>query len=229
MRKTLAALTLLMSVLIPFGTLAQQSPGRFARMVVLEPKPDHAAEFTAGYMRHIAWHAEHGDPWTWYGWRFVLGDRIGQFMDGTFGHDLEDFDHPLDPRGDAADNAANVTPHADFVSHGVYERLEAASSGEPLPDDAPYLSLVTYSVLPGRERRFEEIIAQAAKGRGARRASWYRLQAGGTMPRYVLMRAAQTFSEGATMPDLVLPEGLVERIDSELLRFQPEMSHVPRE
>ena len=229
MRMMLAAVTLLMSVVIPFAALAQQSPDRFARMVVLKPKPDHATEFTAGYKRHIAWHAEHADPWTWYGWTFVLGDRIGQFMDGTFGHALGDFNHPLDPRGDSADNAANVTPHADFVSHGVYERLEAASSGGPLPDDAPYLSLVTYSVVPGQEQRFEETIAQGAKHRGDVRVSWYRLQAGGALPQYVLMRPARSFSQGATKPELALPAGLVHRIDSALLRFQPEMSHMPRE
>ena len=186
MRMLLATVTLLMSVVIPFAALAQQSPDRFARMVVLKPKPDHATEFTAGYKRHIAWHAEHADPWTWYGWTFVLGDRIGQFMDGTFGHALGDFDHPLDPRGDSADNAANVMPHADFVSHGVYERLDAASSGEPLPDDAPYLSLVTYSVVPGQEQRFEETIAQAAKHRGDVRVSWYRLQAGGALNAFAM-------------------------------------------
>jgi hypothetical protein len=26
---------------------------------------------------------------------FVLGDRLGQFMHGTFGHAAADFDHPV--------------------------------------------------------------------------------------------------------------------------------------
>lgn len=58
--------------------MAQQvSPtGPFARIVVLEPKPGQRDAFVAGYERHIEWHRRENDPWTWYGWSFVLGERI---------------------------------------------------------------------------------------------------------------------------------------------------------
>jgi hypothetical protein len=206
---------------------AQPTPGQFARVVILKPKPDQAAEFTAGYKRHLAWHKNNNDPWTWYGWTFVLGDRLGQFMDGTFGHALTNFDQAVNPAADSADNEVNVSPYADFVSHGIYERLEAASSGAPLPDASPFLALSTYIVNPGQESTFEAAIARLAKRPGAQRLSWYKLKVGGPLSQYLLMRPAQTFSGGAALVELELPAGLVERAQSELLRYQPALSYAP--
>ena len=90
-----------------------------------------------GYQRHLSWHRTHRDPWTWRGWSFVLGSRLDAFMDGTFGHELADFDHAVDPAGDGADNRVNVEPYASFLSHGVYERIDSLGAGAPLPDDSP--------------------------------------------------------------------------------------------
>ena len=81
----------------------ETGPGRFARIVVLAPKPGRQADFEAGYERHLGWHRSHRDPWAWYGWSFVLGDRIGRFMDRTFGHAATDFDAPVEPAADAAE------------------------------------------------------------------------------------------------------------------------------
>lgn len=215
-----------LAVLAP-SAQAQHTAGQFARMVVIKPKPGQADSFTAGYERHLVWHKNNKDPWTWYGWRFVLGERIGQFMDGTFGHAATDFDHAVNPAEDAADNNKNVTPYADFVSHGVYERLESASKGALLPDASPYLVMTTYIVVPGREAAFELAIAELAAKADDQRISWYKLRVGGPLHQYVLTRAARTFSDGALLPRIDLPDGLVQSAQSELLRYQPKLSYVP--
>lgn len=212
---------------LPLPSHAQQAGGQFARIVVLKPKPDQASKFMEGYERHLVWHKSNKDPWTWYGWTFVLGERIGQFMDGTFGHALTDFDHAINPAADSADNNINVTPYADFVSHGIYERLESASKGNPLPDTSAYMALTTYSVVPGLESSFESVVAELAKRPTSQRMSWYKLRIGGELSQYVLMRPAQTFSGGGSLPDIELPHGLVQRAQSELLRYQPALSYVP--
>ncbi len=216
------------------------APGRFARIVVIAPKPGDERAFEEGYQRHLEWHRAHADPWEWLGWTFVLGDRLGLFMDGTFGHAAADFDAAVDPAGDAADNAANVTPHADFVSHAVVERLDSLGMGPPLPDTTALLVLTTYDVLPGRERRFEDAIA-ARRTRLPRdaRFTWYRLRIGGRAPRYLLMRAVPRFSAAAELPgffeDATLGtpswssalDTIVEEVRTELLRYRPTLSYHP--
>ncbi|HEY0662151.1 MAG TPA: hypothetical protein VGD21_12630 [Lysobacter sp.] len=219
------AVAVLLALMTP-SAQAQHPQGPFARVVVLKPRPDQAANFAAGYERHLVWHRNNKDPWTWHGWTFVLGERVGQFMDGTFGHAATDFDHAVNPAEDSADNSRNVAPHADFVSHAVYERLEHASKGALLPDDSPYMVMTTYAVVPGQELAFESAIGGLAEAELGQRRSWYRLRVGG-QPQYVLIRPAQTFSGGATLPGIHLPAGLAERVQSELLRYQPKLSYVP--
>jgi len=157
-------------------------------------------------------------------------------MDGTFGHAASNFDAAVQPAGDAADNAANVVPYADFLSHGVFRRLDNASVGQPLPDTSPFLAMATYTVAPGEETAFErQLVAGATApgntGRTAPRFTWYRLQIGGAGGQYVLMRVVPSFGAAAELPE-VLPPGaraLVRSVKTELLRYRAEMSHVPKD
>jgi len=201
--------------------------GELARMVVIRPKPGLEAEFEAGYRRHLEWHRSAGDPWTWYGWRFVLGERLDLFMDGSFGHSAEELDRAIRPADDGADNATNVVPYADFLAHGVWERLPEASRGAPLPDPSPFLALDTFDVVPGEEAAFEAALTGAALAARDERFSWFRLRRGGERPRYALMRAASSFGAGAALEPVRFAAGLIERATSELLRYQPSMSYVP--
>lgn len=196
----------------------------YARMVVIVPKSGQAEAFEKGYERHLQWHKGVQDPWTWYGWTFVLGNRINRFMDGTFGHAAADFDAAVQPAADAADNSVNVVPYADFVSHGIYQRMDAMSAGEPLPDTSPFLSMTTYHIRPGQEAAFEQAVARA---RGTSRQTWYRLQAGGEAPQYVLMRAVASFGAAAALGTPYTLSGLVDRVDNELLRYRPNLSYRP--
>jgi hypothetical protein len=197
----------------------------YARMVVIVPKPGQAEAFEKGYERHLQWHKGVQDPWTWYGWTFVLGNRINRFMDGTFGHAAADFDAAVQPAADAADNNVNVVPYADFVSHGIYQRMDAMGTGEPLPDASPFLSMTTYHIHPGQEAAFEQAVARERGG--AARQTWYRLQAGGDAPQYVLMRAMASFGAAATLGTPYTLSGLVDRVDNELLRYRPNLSYRP--
>ena len=220
------SLFLILMVISPLS-MAEEVAGQFARIVVIQPKAGHANEFSAGYKRHLLWHKENKDPWTWHGWTFVLGERIGQFMDGTFGHAVEDFDHAVNPAADAADNSQNVTPHANFVSHGIYQRLEAASTGAMLPNTSPYMALHTYIVTQGQEAAFEAAILEFSKHAKHQPLSWYRLRVGGPTAQYLLVRPLQSFSASGLLDDIALPPGLVQQAKSELLRYQPQMSYIP--
>lgn len=104
--------------------------GGVARFVEWVPHPGAAADFRAGYMRHLEWHRRHADPWTWHGWHVASGERLGTFIDASFGHDWAGLDHSIAPAEDGADNALNVYPHADATLAVQLVRLPAHSRGD---------------------------------------------------------------------------------------------------
>ncbi|UMR28967.1 hypothetical protein MJ904_17920 [Massilia sp. MB5] len=218
-------------VLMPTGAaLASPPAGPYARMVVIQPKPGQDSAFEAGYEKHLEWHRQAGDSWTWHGWSFVLGERLGYFMDGTFGHAPGNFDNAVQPAADRADNQKHVEPHADFLSHGVFQRLDGASVGAPLPDTSPYLALITYQVLPGQGGAFEQAWTRQRSrlaGSGTR-YSLYRLQLGGSAPQYMLMRAVPSFGAAANLPEIEPAlAGMVHSKRSELLAYRANLSYQP--
>ena len=108
-------------------------------------------------------------------------------MDGTFGHAAHDLDHAVNPAADAADNGQHVTPHADFVSHGICERLEAASTGAMLPDTSPYMVRNTYTVASGQETAFETALLEYFRHAKSQSMSWDKLRVGGSITQYLLV------------------------------------------
>ena len=132
---------------------AAAEPGRYARIAVLRPHDGDTVDFEAGYIRHLDWHKQAGDTWTWYGWTVTYGDRQRWFLYATFGHAATDFDNPVSPAEDERDNVLNVTPHAQFVGNALYERMVyddnaqpvSTNFGEyllPLATDVPHVDLV---------------------------------------------------------------------------------------
>lgn len=101
-----------------------------ARFVEWAPAPGAEAAFREGYIRHLDWHRRNRDPWTWHGWFVASGDRLGTFIDGSFGHTWERLDHPVAPTEDRADNARNVYPHADVLLSVHLVRLPEHSAGD---------------------------------------------------------------------------------------------------
>ena len=206
---------------------------RYARMVVLAPRDGQERNFEEGYQRHLEWHRQQKDPWTWLGWSFVLGPRLGQFMDGTFGHPVADFDQAVDPAADAADNSRNVVPYALFSQHSVYEHLDSLSGSRSLPDTLPFLVLATYRVRPGSEARFEGRLATLLKARtrdpaGPGRYAWLKLTVGGPGPEYLLLRSAPSWQAALELPDPLGPHSEeVESVTTELLRFRSPLSYQP--
>ena len=245
--KTRLVFSVVVAVAAAVPSAAQQpstgsSPGPYARVVIIAPKPGQDSAFEAGYQRHLGWHRSRQDPWTWLGWSFVLGPRLDRFMDGTFGHAAADFDHSVDPPGDGANNKVNVEPYADFLDHAVYERLDNLSRGTMLPDTSTFLVLETYAVTPGRGAAFEAAAAARRQlwpeSSPAARFTWLRLRIGGQGPQYLLLRAAPSWAAAAALPDFFeeaeegsrtthLPEGVVQIKQSELLRYRPTMSYHP--
>lgn len=165
----------------------------YARIALLHPNGGDTLEFEAGYIRHLDWHRQAKDPWTWYGWTVWAGERQRWFVYATFGHSAEELDHPVNPGEDERDTVSNVVPHAEFAGNSLYEFLPALSLGTGEPTPTARLEMTTVDLVPGAARAFEAALAAHQKTL-ERETPWYRMIAGGSSPRYVRLRPRDSLS-----------------------------------
>ena len=137
--------TLLFYLLISAATASAQH--NLAAFSIWKPKEGQAARFEAGYKKHLQWHTGAGDKWNWYGWFIVSGDRAGEFVDATFGHEWSDLDHRVDPAGDGADNDLHTEPFADYLTGYKLQRLSFSDVEDSTVLGAGYLRMLTIDVV----------------------------------------------------------------------------------
>lgn len=201
-------------LLFPTLLAAQTEKGPYARIAVLRPFEGHAVEFEAGYIRHLEWHRQAKDPFVWYGWTIWAGDRQRWFVYATFGHSAVSLSNPVMPAEDERDNILNVVPHAEFAGNAVYEFLPALSRGSGVPEPAARMELTTVELEAGAEKEFERALA-AEQPKLQRETLWYRMIAGGSMPRYVRLRPS-ILGDRSEIPGKVVVE---------ILTYRPAMSY----
>jgi hypothetical protein len=216
----------LAALFVSMSVSAQTERGPYARIAFLRPHDGDTVDFEAGYIRHLEWHRQAKDPWVWYGWSIWAGERQRWFVYATFGHTAASLDQPVNPADDERDNLANVTPHAQFTGNGLYEYLPALSRGNGEPQATPRLEFTTIELTPGTERAFEAALAES-KLDGE--TLWYRMIAGGPLPRYLRLRPRANVSailEGQEpLPKKV--DQLINRMTVEILAYRPAMSYRP--
>src|SRR3984893_11893748 len=158
----LGIIGILLPTLLFAQTVAQTEHGPYARIAILRPHDGDTVDFEAGYIRHLAWHQQAKDTWTWYGWTIWAGERQRGFVCATFGHSDAGLDNPVTPAEDERDNISNVTPHVEFVGNALYEYLPAlsrgsANTGEPQP--TARLEFTTVDLVSGTARAFEAALS----------------------------------------------------------------------
>jgi hypothetical protein len=208
-------------------TVAQTERGPYARIAILRPQDGHTVDFEAGYIRHLAWHRQAGDPWIWYGWTIWAGERQRWFIYATFGHSAASLDNPVAPAEDERDNVSNVTPNAQFLGNALYEYLPGLSRGTGEPQPTARLEFTTVDLVPGAEKAFEAAVS-AGQPTLQGETLWYRMVAGGAAPRYVRLRMRPSLSavlDGRR--EQALEDGvihLITRKTVEILTLRPTMS-----
>lgn len=230
------------------GSLMSQN-GNAARVVLIKPKEDRNRDFELGYKRHLEWHKQNKDAWVWYGWQIVAGENFGWFMDGTFGHKWEDFDGPVLPAADAADNNINVTPYANFVSNSYMVLLDELSNCSFLETKQPsvLIEFHRFEIKPGFEKEFEQIVSECHKifEKQSRRHTVYKMINGGNVPQYIMMFPMDKVSELAksevSIENTILNsmsasasvlmqqkmEKSVEQHSASVLKYRADMSYLP--
>ena len=217
----------IVAAVLPALLGAQTGRGPYARIAVLRPRDGQTVEFEAGYIRHLAWHQQAGDPWVWYGWSVWAGERNRWFIYATFGHSATSLDSAVAPAEDERDNILNVAPHVEWMGNAVYEFLPRLSRGTGEPQPTARLEFTTVDLVSGSAQAFE---AAVSAGQSAQQGEtlWYRMVAGGATPRYIRLRPRPSLS--AVLSDRsapALPDGinhLIARTTVEILTLRPTMS-----
>jgi hypothetical protein len=217
----------IVGLVLPALLGAQTGRGPYARIAVLRPHDGQTVEFEAGYIRHLAWHRQAGDPWVWYGWGVWAGERHRWFIYATFGHSAASLDSAVAPADDERDNVLNVASHVEYVANAVYEYLPGLSRGTGEPQPTARLELTTVDLVSGAAQAFEAALG-AAQSALQGETLWYRMVAGGATPRYVRLRPRLTLSavlDGRSeqaLPGAV--SSLLTRTTVEILTLRPAMS-----
>ena len=178
-------------------------------------------------MRHLEWHRQAKDTFSWYSWTVWAADERQRWLIyATFGHTAASLSNPVSPAEDERDNILNVLPHAQFLGNGVYEFLPTLSRGNGVPTPTLRAEYTTVELNQQAAKAFESALA-AEQSKLQGETLWYRMVAGGTVPRYVRLRPranlAAILHERA---DQALPEkvnGLISKMTVEILSLRPNM------
>ena len=220
----------LAAVLLLATTAFSQIRENAARFVTWQPID--VSAFEDGYKRHLAWHRSASDPWTWYGWTIISGDRYGAFIDATMFHQWPDFDNPVKPAEDAADNAMNVLPYGQIRSVVSYEVMSPLTVFRPQDIESyPLLSFFTLRLRPGAESAFEHAAIGVMRGIGGPHAI-LRPVTGAT--DYLLLLPARNSIDLPENAEIfrrlvaAMPQDAVVDTRLELARFRRDMSYWPQ-
>lgn len=183
------------------------------------------AAFEAGYREHLGWHARAGDTLVWYAWYVTAGNRVGAFVDGTFGTTPEALAARSDPKGDAAHFAATAGPYARSMGDEGWELWREASSVTPLENHNPGARIQATVFVVSDASAFEEAI----RARPLLGASWYRGRKNATAS-YLLLTAAG--DDRVRALDQLFPaahpaRALATTKRAEIWRYAPRMTLFP--
>lgn len=221
-------------LLLLTGSLAHAQQSDIAHVSIWLPKPGYELHFENGYKQHLKWHAANNDRWDWYGWYVISGDRTGHFIDATFGHPWSDFDHPVDPAGDGADNNLHTVPFGNFLKGYKMAFFPALSTTDSTALKAKFLRIVTIVTADMEMARsvFEKL---RSKYTGSPWPGYlvYKITDGGNLNEWQLLIGHTDFNSFAAYENLRADLGAIERsmkiqtiqsVKVETLRYREEMS-----
>lgn len=215
----------------------QEASHTITSFVIWKPLAGHEDKFESGYKRHLQWHKAAQDPWSWYGWYFVSGERYGQFMDATFDHAWADFDKPIKPADDLADNRTNVFPYGEVKS--VYKALYLPSLSIRQPNSltSKLLRFLTVHVTDVVQAgKLLEGIKGYYQNAGIHTLLVYQVIDGGDASQLHILVGARSFEElGKTDNFIEILQGLEQKskqkvitdLTSETLLYRSDMSLLP--
>jgi hypothetical protein len=227
-----------LTLLLLFLSTRLGAQQHIAQFVVWKPKAGAEQQFEKGYRQHLLWHKANRDPWGWYGWFIISGTRAGQFVDATIDHAWSDFDHPVEPAGDRADNELHVFPYGRLQTVIKAARIPALCTGDTGSLRLKFVRMITLSVTDVNTgiRLVEHLKRNWPAATPLKDLLVYKIIDGGNINQLVLLWGFNNFEEYGNGEHLqealgaaetALKVKAVEAITSETLVYRADMSLFP--
>ena len=208
-----------------------------AHFSVWKPKAGQEQNFEQGYKKHLQWHASNEDAWSWYGWYIISGPRVDYFIDASFQHAWSDFDKPVNPAGDAADNALHTEPFGDFKGSFKVKYLPSLSIADAQSLQSNFLRYITLTVTDGEQAKScLEKLKASYQAKGLKHFLVYEMIDGGQLDQFLLLIGYNNFEAFGQTDNIREELSNIERqlktkvftgIHSENLRYKADMSLFP--
>src|SRR5262245_41459621 len=100
------------TLLISQTTQNAQAPGPYALIGIMRALDErHSIDLEAGYVRHLEWHRQVKDPFSWYSYSVSAStERQRWIIYATFGHTAAELSNPVSPAEDWQDASTNLLP-----------------------------------------------------------------------------------------------------------------------
>ena len=248
MRRTLSLSVVASLSLLALPAVGQEAGGNVTAIHCIEIQQGAEARFEEGWKKHMDWHRQQKDTWTWNTWMVTTGPDTGRLCAGSFNHKWEDFDKPVvTPQSDGANVLVTFGPFVKKHEATFWTTLSKVS--RPAPEPAPMSSVIFYQVQFGMEEEFNSLIGEFHKAIEKTQMpwhyQWHALASGGEGGRYALVLPRANFASfnpsgkpfgemleeayGKTAAAALLANWrkVVARTDSHLVQGRPDLSYVP--
>ena len=246
--------------IVPFlfvSGLLVTAPGRAqfpAKSVALiyESRSKPGADFEAAAKAHFAWHKQQNDTWSYSLFQVISGERTGEYIGGTFGHDWKDFDeHAKFEQADMANARETLFPAIESfkTSYWLYRRDLSLNVPEQSGPD-PLVEVITFYLkpdawMPAVEDVIKKVNDAAKKSNYSIHGGWYQLLNGDDGSQLVLTvghktwadmqppnktfeaMLAEVYGADATHSLFKTFDGSLRRSRSEIIQYRPDLSYLP--
>jgi len=232
MRQAISILFLFFSTSLVCGQ--QKNIGQFA---VWKHKEGQSTNFENGFKRHLDWHRKNADQWSWYGWYVVSGKRFGLFIDGTFDLSWSDFDRPVDPLADMADNEINVSQYASLLDLFKVSCLEQYSTQHPDGYTLDLSRLLTLDIddTTGLSGFLQELHDLYVHKKGIKSFRTFKVIDEGNLNQLIILMGFSNWEEYSISENLLeeisaldkkSSSKVIKNVTSETLAYQKDMSYL---
>jgi hypothetical protein len=224
-------------ILLTFISGIATAQNNIAQFSIWKLTPGKEAYFETGYKKHLQWHKDNSDKWSWQSWYIIVGPRVGFFMDATFNHTWADFDKPVKPIEDGQDARLHISPFGDYQ----YSYKVAFQPGLSISDTgslkSKYLRMLTLQVTNmDTAKRVIDKLKGVYQLKGSTCFLTYKMADGGPLNQFQVFIGfssyedygkSENITEEISQAENSLKVKTVSSVVSETLMYLPAMSWSP--
>ena len=238
-------LAVVLAAVIPV-TAAVAQQGTISQSFAQRVRLANVAQFEEAYLRHVEWHRQQSDTWTWDMWSTVTGD-LGTYIVITDGHTWADFDAPpFDPVADGADAMAQFGSLVESVTSGFAQLMTDVS--RPAAGRMPLAHVIDFEVKEGMDDDFLHAVRKFTEA--AEQVNWtehyvWLASVGGSEGDYILVLQHEnwaSFAPPEMSAEAVMEEAFgrqeatalwdmfnnaVESTSGRIWTYRPDLSYTP--